>query len=71
MRRDPLISARWFLLSSTLLALSSCVGAGAPSGGAPPAESAQCPIVGGLPESGWNGVGALVTNSAWGYAGSF
>ncbi len=71
MRRDPLISARWFLLSSALLALSSCVGAGAPSGGAPPTESAQCPIVGGLPESGWNGVGALVTNSDWGYAGSF
>ncbi len=37
----------------------------------PATETAQHPIVGGLPETGWNGVGALVTNSDWGYAGSF
>ena len=64
MRRDPLIPARWFLIPLCLLTFSSC----APL--APP-ETARDPIVGGLPEFGWNGVGALVTNSQWGYAGSF
>jgi len=65
MRRYP----RWFPLSLICAsALASC----APPGPADPTpEAARFPIVGGLPESGWSGVGALVTNSDWGYAGSF
>ncbi|MFH1532201.1 MAG: trypsin-like serine protease [Pseudomonadota bacterium] len=69
MRRFPLIAHRWFLVPLCLLVLPSCV----PNGPSAPTstEAAQCPIVGGLPESGWSGVGALVTHSDWGYAGAF
>ncbi|MBM4372517.1 MAG: trypsin-like serine protease, partial [Deltaproteobacteria bacterium] len=55
-----------FLLPLLLL---SCAPPQAPV--APPPETAHRAIVGGLPETGWSGVGALATNSEGGYTGSF